>query len=655
MEKLILLLRKLNTPISSKILLVISDVIAINLASILTVWIRFGLNMASIPVEYFDSVIDMAIINTAGTLVIFAIFHLYTSLWRYASVREVAYVIEACLVSSVFNIALYFMMRNEIFRSYFVVFPALLTFFLLTIRFSYRIIRIFYRSKTGNSTSKNTMIIGGGEACSLVMKELENSLYVDSKISCIIDDNPQKRGALIHGVKIVGGRDKILESTRKFGIKEIIIAIPSAPKSEIGKIIEICREAPECELKILPGVYQLVSGDVTVSKIRKVKIEDLLGRDEIDITTEKVGRYVSGKVVLVTGAGGSIGGELCRQIAANGVSKLVMLDIYENGMYDVQQELVYKYPNLDIIALVGSVRNFEKIENIFSEYRPDIVYHAAAHKHVPLMETSPNEAVKNNVFGTYKTALMASKYRAEKFILISTDKAVNPTNIMGATKRICEMVIQMFNENSKTEFCAVRFGNVLGSNGSVIPLFKRQIEEGGPITVTHPDVIRYFMTIPEAVALVLEASAKAKGGEIFVLDMGEPVKILDLAKNIIRLSGFKEDEVEIKFTGLRPGEKLYEELLMDEEGLENTDNKLIFIGQPIDFDKEELVKNLDYLYDVVGLESENKNTKALVAGIVKTYKPKEINAISVDKEISTKRFVSMSFAKFDIENTRSAR
>ncbi len=618
MTKLILLLRKLNTPITSKITLVVLDILAINLASILTVWIRFGLNLYDIPIKYIESILSVAVINTVGTIVIFALFHLYTSLWRYASVKEISYVLMAGIVSTVFNLGVYFMMGVAIFRSYFIVFPAILIFLILIIRFSYRLTRIFYRSRIESKNPRNTMIIGGGEACSLVMKELENNLQVHSRICCIIDDNPQKKGAFIHGVKIIGGREKIIEAARKFGISEIIVAIPSAGKSEISKIIEICKEVPKCELKILPGVYQLVSGNVSVSKIRNVNIEDLLGREVINVTTEKIGRYISDKVVLVTGGGGSIGSELCRQIAANGVRKLILFDIYENSTYAIEQELHREYPNLDLVTLIGSVRNEARLEAVFSKYRPDIIYHAAAHKHVPLMETSPNEAVKNNVFGTYKAAYLADKYMAEKFILISTDKAVNPTNIMGATKRICEMIIQIFSKNSKTEFAAVRFGNVLGSNGSVIPLFRKQIEEGGPVTVTHPDIIRYFMTIPEAVSLVLQAGAAAKGGEIFVLDMGKPVKIVDLAKNLIRLSGFEVDkDIEIKFTGLRPGEKLYEELLMSEEGLESTENELIFIGQPIELNEEIFAEQLRSLN--LAANSESELTKEIVSKIVPTY------------------------------------
>ncbi len=477
---------------------------------------------------------------------------------------------------------------------------------------------------------RHTMIIGAGEACNVVMKELELSTELDAHICCIIDDDTSKHGTYIHGVKVVGGRDKILYYAEKYKITEMIIAIPSMSKKELQKILQICQQW-ECDLKILPGVYQLVNGEVTVEKLRNVNIEDLLGRDPIQITSETIGRYVSGKTVLVTGGGGSIGSELCRQIAANGVQQLIIFDIYENNAYDIQQELKQKYPNLDLVVLIGSVRNGRKVNSIFAKYRPNIVYHAAAHKHVPLMEDSPNEAVKNNVFGTYKVALAADIYKTEKFVLISTDKAVNPTNIMGATKRICEMIIQMFSRRSKTEFAAVRFGNVLGSNGSVIPLFKRQIAAGGPVTVTHPDIIRYFMTIPEAVSLVLQAGASAAGGEIFVLDMGRPVKIVDLAKNLIRLSGFTPGvDMEITYTGLRPGEKLYEELLMDEEGLQNTENELIHVGKPIEFDEEEFLEDLKALYKLAYDETEEM--KYIVKKIVPTYHIRQAD-IQRDKEI----------------------
>ena len=404
---------------------------------------------------------------------------------------------------------------------------------------------------------------------------------------------------------IAGSREDIPSLAREYRVDEIYVALPSAPAKERKKIIEICRET-DCRIKVLPGIYQLLNGEVSVAKLREVQIEDLLGRDPIRVNLDEIMGYVQDKVILVTGGGGSIGSELCRQIAGHKPRQLIVFDVYENNAYDLQQELERTFPDLNLTVLIGSVRNTHRIETVFETYRPDIVYHAAAHKHVPLMENSPNEAIKNNVFGTYKTARAAGRYGAKRFVLISTDKAVNPTNIMGASKRMCEMVVQMMDRRYKTEFVAVRFGNVLGSNGSVIPLFRKQIAEGGPVTVTHPDIIRYFMTIPEAVSLVLQAGAYAKGGEIFVLNMGEPVRILDLAKNLIRLSGYVPNEdIMIEFTGLRPGEKLYEEMLMDEEGMQDTPNKLIHIGKPIEFDEEEFQKQLDELYEIANQDSDH--------------------------------------------------
>ncbi len=466
------------------------------------------------------------------------------------------------------------------------------------------------------------MIIGAGEATNILMREISNSRYLDnSKVICIIDDDPQKIGKYIRGVKIIGNRDKIKECARYYGIDEIIYAIPSSDVDTKHKILNICKETP-CNLKILPGVYQLVDGEVSINDIRNVDVLDLLGREPVKVDIESIMGYVKNKCIMVTGGGGSIGSELCRQLASHQPKCLVIFDIYENNAYDIQQELKRDFPKVNVVTLIGSVRNMSRLDSVFKEYQPDIVYHAAAHKHVPLMEDSPNEAVKNNVVGTWYLAQMADKYHVKKFVMISTDKAVNPTNVMGATKRICEMIIQAYNERSKTDFVAVRFGNVLGSNGSVIPLFKKQIESGGPVTVTHPDIIRYFMTIPEAVSLVLQAGAYAKGGEIFILDMGEPVKIDDLAKNLIRLSGYTLGvDMEIRYTGLRPGEKLYEELLMKEEGLQDTANKLIHIGKPIEFDKEHFIDNLNELkkcaYD------ETQDIKELIKKVASTYQPQE--------------------------------
>ena len=616
------LIKKWDLSIAYRLFLILLDILFINISSFLALWVRFNMHIEEIPPEYYTSVLNSVIPNTIFTLIIFAICRLYTSLWRYASIKELVYIIQACVMCMLLNVLAYYLTYRPIYRSYFLLYGVSLFLLTCVSRFSYRLVRLLYRSNLHGMHMRNTMIIGAGEACNVVMKELELSTRLDAKLRCIIDDNPRKHGTYIHGVKVVGGRDTILENARKYGITEVIVAIPSADKCEQRKILEICQKIPNCELKILPGVYQLVNGEVTVSKLRHVEIEDLLGREPVQITTEKIGRYVSDKVVLVTGGGGSIGSELCRQIAANGVRQLIIFDIYENNAYDIQQELTAQYPYLDLVVLIGSVRNGRKVNNVFAEYRPDIVYHAAAHKHVPLMEDSPNEAIKNNVFGTYKVALAADRFGAQKFVLISTDKAVNPTNIMGASKRMCEMIIQTFNNHSKTEYVAVRFGNVLGGNGGGIPLFKKQIEAGGPVTVTHPDIIRYFMTIPEAVSLVLEAGASAKGGEIFVLDMGQPVRIADLAKNLIQLSGYvPERDIEIKYTGLRPGEKLYEELLMDEEGLQATENDRIHIGKPIDFNEEEFLKDLEDLYrEAYG---ETKEMKQIVHKIVPTYHQRE--------------------------------
>lgn len=613
-----------------KVLLIVLDIIFINLSSFLALWLRFNMKISDIELWYVDSIVSAALVNTVGTVLIFAVLKLYSSLWRFASIKELVYVIEGCIASILLNIFFYFFTYKPIFRSYFLLYGASLFLLTCVSRFSYRLVRLLYRSNIHGRHVRNTMIIGAGEACNVVMKELELSTELDARICCVIDDDVKKQGTYIHGVKVVGGRDKILEYAERYAINEIIVAIPSASKVEQRKILAICQQVRGCELKILPGVYQLVNGEVSVSKLRNVEIEDLLGRDPIQITTEKIGRYVSDKVVLVTGGGGSIGSELCRQIAANGVRQLIIFDIYENNAYDIQQELKRTYPNLDLVVLIGSVRNGRKVNSVFEKYRPDIVYHAAAHKHVPLMEDSPNEAIKNNVFGTYKVALAADRYKTSKFVLISTDKAVNPTNIMGASKRMCEMIIQVFNNRSKTEYVAVRFGNVLGSNGSVIPLFRKQIEEGGPVTVTHPDIIRYFMTIPEAVSLVLQAGASAKGGEIFVLDMGKPVKIADLARNMIRLSGLKEGvDIEIKYTGLRPGEKLYEELLMKEEGLKGTENELIHIGRPLEFQEEEFLKDLEELYQEAYAETDQM--KRIVKKIVPTYHLREADIIRDQK------------------------
>ena len=603
--------------------LIITDIILINGSVILSLVMRFNVDIAAIEPQYIESFKDTWIPFTVITLIIFWCFRMYHSLWQYASIAELYKIVEACIVAEGMHICLTAVMGEMLPRACYFMTGVFLLVSMCASRFMYRMLRTLIQQYRHTSEQVKIMIIGAGEAANVLMREIANSRYLDnSKVVCIIDDDAKKVGKYIRGVKIVGNRDQIKEYARYYDIDEIIFAIPSASQDTKREILNICKET-NCNLKIIPGVYQMMDGEINVQDIRNVDVDDLLGRDPINVDTESILGYVSGKTVLVTGGGGSIGSELCRQLAGHNPKCLIIFDIYENSAYDIQQELKKTMPNVHIETLIGSVRNEEKMDDLFRKYHPDIVYHAAAHKHVPLMEDSPNEAIKNNVFGTYKTARAADKYGAKRFVLISTDKAVNPTNIMGASKRMCEMVIQMMNARSKTDFVAVRFGNVLGSNGSVIPLFKRQIEQGGPVTVTHPDIIRYFMTIPEAVSLVLQAGAYAKGGEIFVLDMGEPVKILDLAKNLIQLSGYTPDvDIPIVFTGLRPGEKLYEELLMNEEGMQDTPNKLIHIGKPIDFDMEAFEGQLQHLYEVAYQDGDQIRTE--VQNIVKTYHPAKV-------------------------------
>ena len=558
---------------SRMIALFIVDMLTVVLDSYLAIILRFKLDNIWVPEEYMSSVEHYMIINVITTVIIFLLLNLYNRVWSYASLYEMLLIVCAAMLSTAFQAFGFSLLYLPIPRSYYFFYFILLSITTLITRFSYRILHTMQNGiKKSAKHSRNTIVIGAGEAGNMIIKELKSSKYLNQTVVCVIDDNPFKKGKYIHGIRIVGGRDMIQEAAKKYDAEEIILAIPSAGNKATRDILRICN-LTDCKLKILPGMYQLINDEVGVSNLREVSIEDLLGRDTINIDMESVGQYVSNKRVLVTGGGGSIGSELCRQIAAHNPKLLIIFDIYENNAYEIQQELIRKYPNLKLEVLIGSVRNTSRIESVMEYYRPDVVFHAAAHKHVPLMEDSPNEAIKNNVFGTYKTARAADKYGVKKFVLISTDKAVNPTNIMGASKRMCEMIVQTFSKYSRTEYVIVRFGNVLGSNGSVIPLFKKQMEAGGPVTVTHPDIIRYFMTIPEAVSLVLQAGAYAHGGEIFVLDMGEPVKIADLAKNLIRLSGYTLGvNMEIKYTGLRPGEKLYEELLTKEEGLQKTAN-----------------------------------------------------------------------------------
>lgn len=614
--------RTINTALLyRRIFLVIYDIIAVVAAAVIALVIRYEFVYRNIEKTFLDSVYSFLPFTVLIALAVFAFFRLYNSLWAFAGVNEMQNIVVACGITVVLNSIGMMIFHKSVPRSYPFMFVCLLIAFTFASRFSYRFLRGLKRKSMKQKAGTNVMIIGAGEAANLIIRDIVNSRYTHMQIKCIIDDDPNKQGRYIQGIKVVGGREKIKQSVDAFSIDEIFIAMPSVSKSVISGIIEICKDTT-CKLRTLPGMYQLVNGEVNVSQLKDVDVEDLLGRDPIAVDLDSILGYVQNRCVLVTGGGGSIGSELCRQVAAHKPSRLIIVDIYENNAYDIQQELKYKFPELDMVVLIASVRNTNRMNAIFEEYRPDIVYHAAAHKHVPLMEDSPNEAIKNNVMGTWKTAQAAADYGAKKFVLISTDKAVNPTNIMGASKRICEMIIQVFNKHYSTEFVAVRFGNVLGSNGSVIPLFKRQIEMGGPVTVTHPDIIRYFMTIPEAVSLVLQAGAYAKGGEIFVLDMGAPVRILDLAKNLIRLSGYKVDEdIKIAFTGLRPGEKLYEELLMDEEGLQETENNLIHIGRPIEFDEELFFKRLEDLDRAT--KSECADIKNMIKEIVPTYIPRE--------------------------------
>lgn len=610
----------INIPLNRIVALILMDIMSILVSSFMALYIRFEFSFSAMLREYLVKWEHILPYNIVFTLLFFTLWKLYKSVWRYASATELINIVFAVSCAALAQMIFCYATDWRMPRSYYVIYWFLLFCCTCIIRFSYRILRLINSKRkeiTGANECNNVMIIGAGAAANAIIKEIESSQYLSLKVKCIVDDHEGCHGKIMRGIPIIGGREKILEGVANHSIDEIIFAIPSASTKTRKEILDICKETG-CKLRALPGMYQLINGDVSITKLKDVEIEDLLGREPIQINTNEVLNYVCGKVVLVTGGGGSIGSELCRQIAAHNPKQLVIVDIYENNAYEIQQELIRKYPDLNLIVLIASVRNTTRINKIFETYRPNIVYHAAAHKHVPLMETSPNEAIKNNVMGTYKTALAADKYGVEKFVLISTDKAVNPTNIMGASKRLCEMVVQMMNQKSKTNYVAVRFGNVLGSNGSVIPLFRKQIAEGGPVTVTHPDIIRYFMTIPEAVSLVLQAGAYARGGEIFVLDMGEPVKIADLAKNLIKLSGYRVGEdIEIKYTGLRPGEKMYEELLMSEEGLKKTANKMIFIGKPIDFDAELFEQQLKRLGEEA--KSEEADIRKLVKEIVPTY------------------------------------
>ncbi|MBU5294787.1 polysaccharide biosynthesis protein [Anaerosalibacter bizertensis] len=628
-----------------KYMLALLDVILISLAYYLSLYLRFDGKIAPMYLKVFKSHI---VIITSIKIFIFYLFKLYKSLWRFASIDEMIDIVLASIVANAVVIAYMTMVEANLPRSIYFMVPIMDIAFIGGSRFSYRALkRIESDIPKGKEGCKNVLIVGAGAAGAMVIKEFRNHNRLNSRPVAIVDDDFTKIGQNINGVPVLGTRDDIPDICKTKDVDEIIIAIPSANKKDISEIISECKKT-KCRTKTLPGIYELIDGKVSINKIRDVDIGDLLGREEIHLDMDDISGYIRGKKVLVTGGGGSIGSELCRQIARFEPEELAILDIYENNVYDIQNELKRKYKRLNLKVIIASVRDKDRIESIIDEERPDVVFHAAAHKHVPLMEENPEEAIKNNVFGTLNLVQATDKYNVKKFVLISTDKAVNPTNVMGTTKRICEMIIQSINKESSTEFVAVRFGNVLGSNGSVIPLFKKQIAEGGPVTVTHPEVIRYFMTIPEACQLVLQAGAMADGGEIFILDMGEPVKIMDLAKDLIRLSGFEPDvDIPIEITGLRPGEKLYEELLLDEEGISDTGHNKIFIGKPIFTDYKYLIKSLEKLKYVMEYSDNIKLKKALVE-LVPTYEPykedslekqyvdhsKRLNEVAISAELS---------------------
>ena len=581
------------------------DILILAFAEMAALLLRYDFDMGNIPSEFFGNLFKFLPILIVITVAVFAFMHLYQNLWQFASIYEYALIFYAAAISYTLSTVLRIVVGLVLPRSCYAMSAVIFCLGTVCGRVLYRVIRNRYRSglpmiNKKDANMRRVMLIGAGEAANILLREFNASdLHNTRRVVCIIDDDKQKHNSRMYGINIVGGRDKIMWAAEKYEVNEIIYAIPSAPAEEKAEILNICKTL-NCPMKTLPGLSQLVNNEISSDSLVNVDVNDLLGRDPVTTDVDAIIGYIKEKTVVVTGGGGSIGSELCRQIASHSPRKLIIIDIYENNAYDIQMELLRTCPDVEIIVLIASVRDAERIDTIFKEYKPDIVFHAAAHKHVPLMETSPEEAVKNNVFGTFNTVRAADKNGVSRFVMISTDKAVNPTNVMGATKRICEMIIQTYDKISKTEFVAVRFGNVLGSNGSVIPLFKKQIAEGGPVTVTHPGIIRFFMTIPEAVSLVLRAGAFAEGGEIFILDMGKPVKILDLAENLIRLSGRTPYvDINIEFTGLRPGEKLYEEILMDEEGLKETEDKMIYIGKPVVFDTEEFFEKLRVLQDTL--------------------------------------------------------
>lgn len=658
--------------------LLIYDAMSIATAYFLALWLRYDCRISQIDQNYMEAYLKFIPIYIVICIVIFMVAKLYRSIWRFAGYDEMIRVVSVTAITCIIHTVAITIFFERMPITYYI-FGAIFQFmFTLMIRFSYRVVLLMRKGKKDGLGDHNAMMIGAGSAGQILLKDINNGRKDGYRVCCIIDDNKNKWGRYIAGVPVVGGREDILFNVQKYHITQILIAIPSATAQEKRDILDICKETG-CDLKILPSIYQMVSGKISVSQMKDVAVEDLLGRDPIKVDMKEIFKQIEGKTILVTGGGGSIGSELCRQIASHNPGRLIIFDIYENNVYDIEQELRRKYPELNLLALIGSVRDSRRINWVFETYKPDIVYHAAAHKHVPLMETSPNEAIKNNVVGTYKTAYAALRHGTKRFVLISTDKAVNPTNIMGASKRLCEMVIQSMdeisrsgrvdllpflhahadsedlnpkelfqkhiewkntNQNTKgrTEFVAVRFGNVLGSNGSVIPLFKKQIAAGGPVTVTHPDIIRYFMTIPEAVSLVLQAGTYAGGGEIFVLDMGEPVKIDTLARNLIKLSGYKPDvDIKIAYTGLRQGEKLYEEKLMAEEGMKRTNNKLIHIGQPIPFNIEVFLKQLEEL--AYASYNNCDDIVEIVENIVPTFHP--VGAKPTGKEMPMSKMAEL--------------
>lgn len=608
------------------VILMLMDTVSIAASFFCALWIRYDFQINDIPMEYLVTFFKTVWIWIPACLIVFSLFKLYRSILTFASTDILFRIIMAYMVLTAGILVIAKINVIDMPTSYYII--GIFLSFVCTsgIHFSRRILRSlgrFMHKTTGSIKTEKVMVIGAGVTGRMIVRELAESEKFHSKVVCLIDDNYAKKGCLLEGVPVVGTRHDIVDAVEKYGIDKIIFAIPSGVAKDRKEILEICSKTG-CKVEIIPGLYQMVNGQFTAGKRRNVELQDLLGRDPVKVNLDEIYEYISGKVVMVTGGGGSIGSELCRQIAMSSPKQLIIFDIYENNAYDIQMELVRKYPYLNLEVLIGSVRNTARLDRVLSKYKPDIVFHAAAHKHVPLMEDSPNEAIKNNVFGTYKMAQASVKYGVKKFVLISTDKAVNPTNIMGASKRLCEMVVQMMNRQSPdTDFVAVRFGNVLGSNGSVIPLFKKQIADGGPVTVTHPEITRFFMTIPEAVSLVLQAGYYAKGGEIYVLDMGQPVKIADMAHNLIRLMGYEPDvDIKVEYTGLRPGEKLFEELLMDEEGLQDTANKLIHIGKPIEMDDEKFKEQLERLEEAYKVEAEDM--KNIVAEIVPTYKVSEV-------------------------------